>query len=115
MTIASLRNWYFYQALAFLFAPNEMDASIIAKGYLNFILLCNFIKIMAEFSTEWAEINGFFGIADFSILSIFKKLKERKIYRIICEGFGISAIKNWIINALLNLSHLSFYMKIFAD
>lgn len=47
---------------------------------------------MAEFSTEWAEMNGFTEIADFSILSIFKKLKEGEINKIICEGFGITAV-----------------------
>ncbi len=49
---------------------------------------------MAEFSKEWIEKEKLEMTPDFSIKSIFKKLKEGESKSIICEGYGITKIIN---------------------
>ena len=48
---------------------------------------------MADFSKEWCKRYDEGGMnGDFSVMDIFKDLKEGYYYPIICEGFGFVAI-----------------------
>ena len=49
---------------------------------------------MADFSKEWCKSYDEGGMnGDFSVMDIFKDLKEGYYYPIICEGYGFVAIR----------------------
>lgn len=50
---------------------------------------------MAEFSREWLMMVGVNNLpGDFSVMEVFNSLNNGESIRIICEGFGFTAIVN---------------------